>query len=450
LHFAVREVLEMDWDALLKEATQYLQDYIRIETVNPPGNEIEGARFLKKILERESIPCEIFEPAPGKGSLLATLKGNGLKRPILLLSHIDVVPAEKEKWEVDPFSAVIKDGFLYGRGTLDDKGMGIVTLMAFLILKREMVLLTRDVIFLAAADEETGGEWGIQWAVDAVPTLRECEFALNEGGHVMLRNDGAADRYEVSNGQKLLFQLRLKARGTSGHASMPTADNPNMKLLRALERVTSWQTPFLILPMVKEFCRKLAPQQPPRDRKFYEDIENGLRDSSFSNHFLSDPVNNAMVRDTICLTVLQAGTKVNVIPSESTALLDCRLVPGSSKETFLKEIKKRVGDEIEVEVISESLSLPPSPFGTDLYRAIEDFAARNDPGCPVVPKLLAGATDARFLREKGIIAYDFSPFRATETELLRMHGNNERIALENLKFGMRMLTEVLREVAAGN
>jgi len=437
----------MDWDALLKEATQYLQDYIRIETVNPPGNETEGARFLKKILDRESIPCEIFEPAPGKGSLLATLKGNGRKRPILLLSHIDVVPAEKEKWEVDPFSATIKDGYLYGRGTLDDKGMGIVTLMATLILKRESVPLNRDVIFMAAADEETGGQGGIQWAVDAVPILRECEYALNEGGHVMLRSDGTADRYEVSSGQKLLFQLRLKARGTSGHASLPTADNPNMKLLHALEALTSWETPFQILPMVNEFYRKLAPQQPPQDRKFYEDIEKGLQDPSFSKRFLSDPVQNAMVRDTLCLTVLQAGTKVNVIPSESTALVDCRLIPGSSKEAFLKEVKKRVGEKIEVEVMSESISLPPSPFGTDLYRAIENFAARNDPGCPVVPKLLSGATDARFLREKGIIAYDFSPFRVIETDLLRMHGNNERIALENLKFGMRMLTEVLREVA---
>jgi acetylornithine deacetylase/succinyl-diaminopimelate desuccinylase-like protein len=437
----------MDWNILLKEATQYLQDYIRIETVNPPGNEIEGARFLKKVFERESIPCEIFEPAPGKGSLMATLKGNGQKRPILLLSHIDVVPVEKEKWEVDPFSATIRDGYLYGRGTLDDKGMGMVSLMALLILKREKVPLARDILFMAAADEEAGGRWGIQWAVDEVPVLRECEYALNEGGHVMLKNNGAADRYEVSSGQKLLFQLRLKAKGTSGHASMPTADNPNMKLLRALGTLTSWETPFQILPMVKEFCRKLAPQQTPQDRKFYEDIEKGLQDSSFSKRFLSDPVDNAMVRDTICLTVLQAGTKVNVIPSESTALVDCRLIPGSSKETFLKEVKKRVGEEIEIEVISESISLPPSPFDTDLYRAIENFAAKNDPGCPVVPKLLAGATDARFLREKGIVSYDFSPFRTTEAELLRMHGNNERIALDNLKFGMKMLTEVIREVA---
>ena len=164
--------------------------------------------------------------------------------------------------------------------------------------------------------------------------------------------------------------------------------------------MTSWETPFQILPMVKEFCRKLAPQQPPQDRKLYENIEKGLQDPSFSKRFLSDPVRNAMVRDTLCLTVLQAGTKVNVIPSESTALVDCRLIPGSSKETFLKEVKRRVGEEIEVEVISESVSLPPSPFGTDLYRAIENFAAKNDPGLSRSPQTPRRRNGRTFSQEK--------------------------------------------------
>ena len=437
----------MDWDQLLKEATRYLQEYVRIETINPPGNELEGAKFLRRFFGAESIPCEIFEPCPGRGSLLATLKGNGKKRPILILSHIDVVPVEREKWEVDPFAGIIKDGYLYGRGTLDDKSMGIVAMMALLILKREKGSLTRDILFIAAADEETGGRWGVEWAVENIPFLKECEYAINEGGHVMLNKDGSPNRYEVSSGQKVICQLKLKTQGTSGHASMPMPDNPNLKLLRALEAVTSWETPFNILPMVREYCLKLAPKQSPEDRKFFEDIEKGLKDPSFSKRFLSDPVQNAMVRDTISLTVLQAGAKVNVIPSESTALLDCRLIPGSSKEQFLKEVTKRLGDEVKVEVISESNSLPPSSFDTDLYRAIERFAATTDPGAPVVPKLLPGGTDARFLREKGITTYDFSPFRVTDAELLKIHATNERIAIENLRFGMRMLTDIIKEIA---
>jgi acetylornithine deacetylase/succinyl-diaminopimelate desuccinylase-like protein len=437
----------MDWDQLLKEAVHYLQGYIQIQTVNPPGNEIEGAKFLRKILDAESIPSQLFEPSPGRGNLLATLKGSGKKRPILLLNHIDVVPAEKEHWEIDPFAGIIKDGYLYGRGALDDKSMGIVETMVLLILKRERIPLERDIVFFASADEETGGGWGVEWAMENIFSLKESEYALNEGGHVLLDESGKPNRYEISNGQKLLFQLRLKAKGTSGHASRPLPDNPNVKIVHALERVTKWETPYNILPMVKEYFSKIASKQPTDERNFFEDIEKGLSDPSFSRRLTSNPIYNAMVRDTISLTILQGGSKVNVIPSESMATLDCRLIPCSSKENFLKEMKSRLGDEIDIEVISESPSLPISSLDTDLLRTIQKFAAQNDPGCPVVPLLLSGATDGRFLREKGVITYDFSPFRLTEKELLRVHGNNERIALENLKFGMRMLLEIMKEIA---
>lgn len=437
----------MNWDQLLEEAIHYLQEYLRIDTVNPPGNEVEGAKFFKRVFDGASIPCQLFEPSPGRGNLLATLKGSGKKRPILLLNHMDVVPVEKESWEVDPFSGIIKDGLIYGRGTLDDKSMGIVEMMGLLILKRERIPLKRDILFFAAADEETGGRWGVQWAMENVPLLKESEYALNEGGDIVLDESGAPDRYGISNGQKVLFQLKLKAEGTSGHGSMPRPDNPNMKLVHGLEAVTRWETPLNILPMVKEFFLRIAPNQPPDKRKFFEDIEKGLKDPSFSNWLTSSQIYNAMVRDTISLTILQGGSKANVIPSESTATLDCRLIPGSSKENFLEEIRKRLGSEIEVEVISESQSLPPSPLNTDLFLAIQKCAAENDPGCPVVPVLLPGATDSRFLREKGIAAYDFCPFRLTEKELMRVHGNNERIALENLRFGMRMMVEIIKEIA---
>jgi len=437
----------MDWNQLLKEATQHLQEYLRINTVNPPGNEVEGVRFFKKIFDAESIPCQVLEPSPGRGSILATLKGNGKKKPILLLNHIDVVPVEKERWTVDPFAGIIQDGYLYGRGALDDKSMGIIEMMALLILKREKVPLERDILFFAAADEETGGKWGIQWAMENISSLRKSEYALNEGGYVILNDTGAPDRYEISSGQKIVFQLQLKAKGTSGHASMPHPDNPNVKLIHALEAVTKWETPYNILPMVKEFFLKMAPKQPPDQRKFFEDIEKGLNDPSFSAKLTSNPIYNAMVRDTISLTILRGGSKANVIPSESTATLDCRLIPESSKENFLKEIKKRLGDEIEVEGKTEGKPIPPSSLNTDLFHAIQKFASKNDPDCPVVPLLLPGATDSRFLRERGITIYDFCPFRLPEKEILRVHGNDERIALENLRFGMKMLVEVLKEVA---
>jgi acetylornithine deacetylase/succinyl-diaminopimelate desuccinylase-like protein len=437
----------MDWDQLLKEAIHHLQEYIRINTVNPPGNEVEGARFLKKIFDAESIPCQIFEPSPGRGNLLATLKGNGKKRPILLLSHIDVVPVEKERWTVDPFAGIMRDGYLYGRGAIDDKSMGIMEMMALLILKREKISLERDILFFATADEETGGSWGVRWAVENVSPLMESEYALNEGGYVILNETGAPERYEISSGQKVVFQLRLKARGTSGHGSMPHPDNPNVKLIHALEAVTKWETPYNILPMVKEYFLRMAPKQPPDERKFYEDIEKGLSDPSFSARLTSNPIYNAMVRDTISLTILQGGSKANVIPSESTATLDCRLIPGSSKKNFLKEIKRRLGEGIEVKGSMEGNPVSPSPFDTDLFQAIQKFARENDPDCPVVPLLLPGATDSRFLRERGMTTYDFCPFRMPEKEIFRVHGNDERLAIENLRFGMKMLVEIIKEVA---
>jgi acetylornithine deacetylase/succinyl-diaminopimelate desuccinylase-like protein len=220
-----------------------------------------------------------------------------------------------------------------------------------------------------------------------------------------------------------------------------------MKLLRALEGVTKWETHFKILPMVKEYFSKMASKQPPEDRPYYEDIEKGLSNPAFAKKVTSNPIQNAMVRDTVVLTVLQGGSKANVIPSESTATFDCRLIPGTSKEEFLKEIKRRSGDGIEIKALAESQSLLPSPLDTDLYKAIQKFAAANDPGCPVVPLLLPGATDSRFLREKGIITYDFCPSRLREKEILMVHGNNERVALENLKFGTKMLVEILKEIA---
>jgi acetylornithine deacetylase/succinyl-diaminopimelate desuccinylase-like protein len=438
----------MDWDKLLNEATRYLQEYIRINTVNPPGNETGGAKYFKKIFDAHAIPSQIYEPSPGRGSILATLKGNGSKRPILLLSHIDVVPVEAQGWEVPPFEGIIKDGYLYGRGTLDCKSLGIIELMALLALKKEKISLKRDLIFFATADEETGGRWGVQWAMENVPVLKEAEYALNEGGHIILNEDGGPDRYAISNGQKVIFQLRLKVRGTPGHGSMPHPDNPNVKLIQALNSLTTWETPFHVIPTVKEYFNKMAPKQPPYERALFEDIEKGLGDSTFSTWLTSSPIYNAMLRNTISLTILQGGTKANVIPSESSATLDCRLIPGTDKERFLREVKNRLGEEVEVEVISESESLLPSSLDSELFRAIERFASDNDPGCPVVPFLLPGATDSRFLREKGILTYDFCPFRLTEKELMRVHANNERIDLENLRFGTKALVALLKEVAA--
>ena len=200
--------------------------------------------FSKPFLRKTPIPSHVFEPSPGRGNILATLKGDGSKRPILLLSHIDVVPVERDRWDGDPFSGAIREGYLYGRGALDNKSMGMVEMMVLLILKREKIRLKRDLLFFATADEETGGRWGVEWAMGHVPAIKESEYALNEGGYVILNEAGQPERYEVSNGQKVLCQIRLKVKGTPGHGSMPRSDNPNVKLVQALERVTAGKPPI--------------------------------------------------------------------------------------------------------------------------------------------------------------------------------------------------------------
>ncbi len=247
---------------------------------------------------------------------------------------------------------------------------------------------------------------------------------------------GTPDRYEISSGQKVIFQLRLKTTGTPGHASMPMTDNPNVKLVRALDALTRWETPFTVLPMVKEYFHNLAPKQPEDRRVHFEDVEKGLRDPSFSSWLTSNPAYNAMIRNTLSLTVLKAGSKVNVVDTLRIDGADRLPVrhPRHLERRFSERDQRKARGAVEVEVISESDSHPPSPFNTDLYKAIERFAAENDPGCPVVPHLLpARGTDARYLRMKGMTVYDFCPFRLTEKEMLRIHGNNERISLENLK-----------------
>jgi acetylornithine deacetylase/succinyl-diaminopimelate desuccinylase-like protein len=238
---------------------------------------MDGATFLRTSLNAfDSFPG--FRAISRPGNILATLKEDG-KETYPLLSHMDVVPVEKERWEVI-LSGTVKDSYLYGRGTLDNKSMGIVEMMVLLILKREKVPLKRDILFFATADEETGGRWGVQWAMGNIPSVLESEFALNEGGYVVIDEAGRPDRYEVSSGQKVLYQVRLKVKGTSGHGSMPHSDNPNVKLVQALDRITRWNIPYNILPMVKEFFLKMAPEQPIEERKLFEYIERGLADGS--------------------------------------------------------------------------------------------------------------------------------------------------------------------------
>ena len=438
----------IDWAAVKEEAVEILRDYIRIDTTNPPGREEAAARYLQRILQREGLQPELFLPTPERANLLVKI-GDG-KGAFLLLHHMDVVPAERDKWSVDPFAAELRNGYIWGRGTLDTKGFGVAQLMAFLLVRRQGIRLKRPLWLMATADEETGGRWGVRWMLENVPAVREVAFVLNEGGTVRLNPDGTLHHYEISTAQKTVAQFRLRTTGRTGHGSIPHGDNASERLVEALSRLVRWKAPVKVIPLVKEYFRNLAPLQPPEDRPFFEDIERGLENPHFAKRFLGQHHYNAMVRNTHTLTVLRAGSKVNVIPSEAEAIFDCRLLPGTRREDFFKKVREVIGDR-RVELLPlegfEGIALPPSPTDGLLYQAIVRVARRRDPGCIVTPCLITGATDSRFFRARGIPCYDFSPFRLTQDEVNLIHSHDERISVENLLFAVQFLYELILEVA---
>jgi acetylornithine deacetylase/succinyl-diaminopimelate desuccinylase-like protein len=443
---------QIDWQAVGDEAVEILRHYIRINTTNPPGNEMEAARFLEGILRKEGIETTVYESAPHRANLLAVCPGEKQEKPLILLNHMDVVPAETDQWDLDPFGGIIRNGYIYGRGALDNKGNGVVDLMAMLLLKRQQILPKRDVIFLATADEEVGGRRGTKWMLEYEPRLKEAACVLNEGGCILVREDGELDHYEIATAQKVVAQFAVKAKGQTGHGSMPHGDSATIKLIRALDRLAAWETPFVVIPLVQEYFANLAMIKPPEEAQGYRDIEQGLRDPAFAKAFLANPQYNAMVRNTITPTILKAGQKINVIPSEAEAAFDCRILPGTSSEAFLDQVREIVKDEgVEIMPLPEfeSNPLPPSPLDNELYQAIEQVAHRKDPGSIVTPFLITGATDSRFFRQIGVPCYDFSPFRLRLEDAKYVHGHNERISIENLRFASEVIFEIVTTAAAG-
>jgi acetylornithine deacetylase/succinyl-diaminopimelate desuccinylase-like protein len=443
---------QIDWQEVRDEAVEILRSYIRINTTNPPGNELEAARFLEGIVRKEGIEAMVYESAPLRGNLMAVCPGTNKAKPLILLNHMDVVPAERDKWDLDPFEGIVKDGYIYGRGAMDMKGNAVAELMAMLLLKRHRIPLNRDVILLATADEEVGGRRGVKWMLEREPRLKEAACVLNEGGAILVRENGKLDHYEIATAQKVVAQFAVKAKGKTGHGSMPHGDSAMVKLIRALDRLVAWETPFVVIPLVKEYFANLAKSRPPEETKGYQDIEEGLADPTFAATLIANPQYNAMVQNTITPTILKGGQMVNVIPSEAEASFDCRLLPGTSSEAFLSQVREVIGAG-EVEIVPlpefESNPLPPSPMDNELYQAIEQVARRKDPGCVVTPFLITGATDSRFFRQIGVPCYDFSPFRLKQEDAKLVHGHNERISIENLGFASEVIFEIVTEVAAG-
>jgi len=442
---------DVEWNALGDEAGALLSQYLRINTTNPPGNEIVAARWLAAVLRRDGIDAQVFEPAPGKANLYARLRGDGSARPLILLNHMDVVLASPEYWQVDPFSGAVRGGYIWGRGALDMKGEAITQLMTLLILKRAGVPLKRDIIFLATSDEEIGAGVGAgAFAERHADLIRDAEFLITEGGTTRANEQGGVDYYGVGTTEKSPFWLDMTARGTPGHGSRPTPDNPVHRLIRALGRIAEWRTPLVVTPGVARYFRDLATLETDSTRRrWFSDIRVALRDSVAVRTLTGDLTYNALLRNTISITGLKGSDKTNVIPPLATAVLDVRLLPGQEPAAFLAELQRVAGDtEVTFRPQGPSWPATESSIDTELFRAIEAAAHARHPDALVTTPMLAGFTDSHYFRRMGIASYGIGPFPLTVSESRGVHGNDERVSLEALRFGVRFLYDVVKRVAA--
>ena len=438
----------VDWNALAAETQHVLTDYIRINTTNPPGNELAAARFLKGILDREGIEATILDTAElgaGRANLYARLSGNGSKRAVALVHHMDVVPASPQYWSVDPFGGVVKDGYLYGRGTLDMKGSGIAQLMAMIAIKRSGVPLNRDIVFIANADEEYGSLGALVFVEKHRDLLKDVEFLATEGGDNSYEN-GQLRYVAVGAAEKRAIWQHLVVKGVPSHGSRPTKQNPVPKLIAALDRIAHWETPLWLTPVTTKYFHDIARFYPEPKRAWLTNISVSLKNPQAREWILSDIYWNAVLRNTISLTVVNGSSKTNVIPAEASADLDIRLLPDQDTTAFLAELKRVAADTAVhfsgLSIVKPSLLSPPqSAFVSAVERAVRD----RDPNVFVTTPMYTAATDRPTYQRAGIIAYGFDPFRVPSADLQTgMHGNDERLSLENIGWGVHLVYDILR------
>jgi acetylornithine deacetylase/succinyl-diaminopimelate desuccinylase-like protein len=438
---------------LESDAVVWLQDLIRINTTNPPGNELEAAKYIAAILTREGITPEIFESAPGRGFLVARLSSSAVPDPsrtLLLMGHLDVVGVDKSKWTVDPFGAVIKDGYLYGRGAIDDKGMTVANLAAFIALKRSGAHLNRDVVFLAEGDEEDSGETGMKFAVEKHWDKIACGFALNEGGNVVM-SGGKVQYIAVQASEKIYVSVDVIATGTSGHASVPLKDDPVTHLAAAIAKIGTYETPVQFNSVTRGYFQGLSQVIDEDTGKWMRELESSDRgDHAARTISEANPEWNAMLRDTIAPTMLQAGIRQNVVPAEARGVLNIRLLPGNMAEPLIAKLQTLVNDpQIRFEIEpGAGENAPSSSLGSDFYDSISRVSNQQFPGAKVLPYMSPWATDSMDLRLRNVQAYGLVPFPLSNDDLSRMHGNDERIPLESFRQGIEFVSAILTDFAA--
>ena len=429
----------LDWNALTEEATRLLSEYVRVDTVNPPGNETRACDWLGAILDAEGVPYRLYDPGGGRATLVATLPGDGSRgKSLILLNHTDVVPFEREHWTVEPLSGQVSDGYVWGRGAQDMKGMGTMELIVFLLHKRHGLPLARDLTFIAVADEEAGSAYGVEFLAREHPELLECEYVINEGGGGTTEVFGVErPTFNIGVAEKGPLWLKLTATGRPGHGSVPHDDNAADRLVRALQRIQAWERPRMPTPEVQEYFQQL------RDGGVITEL---ISDELMERLATEHPRVHSLQTNSISLTTLTAGVKHNVIPAQAHATLDIRLVPGYDAAHFIEELRAVMDDDgIAIEEVFNS-STPPSPLDTELYGVMTRAVKDTIEDALVVPGVSTGFTDSRVFRRLGIAAYGFVPILTAPEDQGRVHGNDERLSIENLRLGMQILFQTVRGI----
>ncbi len=434
-------------------AVKWLRDYLRINTTNPPGNEQKSAEFFKALFDAEGIENQLLEFAPGRANIWAhmpcALPSKECGRPIILLNHMDVVTAEASHWRVPPFSAAIVGGSIYGRGAQDMKKEGIVQALVLVMLSRERVQLSRDVIFLATADEEVdnvGSKWIIQNRRDL---LRNAEYLITEGGENSLGNSGV-EYVGIDVAEKAPFWLHVVAHGHAGHGSQPSDDSAPDRLIAALQKITDFRPELRLTPVVEAYLRAMAPLQSQTRAQQFLNIRYMLQDQQTREQFRADGSLGYMLQDTLAVTMLGGASQTNVIPDEAWANVDVRLLPGSDPQQLLDNLRKAVNDpNVTIEPLKGFVRSNESPTNTELWDTIRAASKRYFDNAPLVPFLTTGYTESQLYRELGIVCYGFSPYRQNIEESGTEHGDNERVRVDEVRQAPRVLYDVVVRIAGG-
>ena len=444
-----------DWENVEKKSIELLREYLKIDTSNPPGDVRAGVEWLARKFKEHNIKYETFivPQDPRRMHILAEFPGtNPNLKPLLLLNHIDVVPADYDAWSTDPFEAEIVDGVIYGRGALDMKSLGIMQMMSLILLKKEGFKPERTIKFLGVADEEILGQYGVQWMIKNHWDKLDPEWVWDEGGVGSKDSFPGVDIFAVSVAQKKSFWVDVAVEGQSGHGSRPFKNYPNKVLVNALDKIVNWETPIKINPVVAEMFEIIGNEIGGIQGIIMKNIDNRIVQYLFGGSISSlSTSTNAMLRNTISLTMLTSGYKTNIIPEKAYATLDIRLLPDTQPDQFIRDLKSLINND-NVKFIHKRT--PDNKFisdwNTDFFEALSEEIKILQPDAVVVPFMTIGGTDSQFFQSKGVDCYGLLPVLIEEADIQTMHGIDERISIENFMLGNKIVYNTIKKVCGSN